>query len=235
MTAGLTLAVDAMSGDHGAAVAVPAALDVLASTPDLRLIIVGRGDVAAAVARGRGPGALHARRGERSRRHGRAAAGRPASQERFLDARGDQSRQARRGGRLHLGGQHRGAARHGALRARHGARHRPSGHRLRGASGARTHCHARSRREPRLHGGASRAVRRHGFSDRCRPARRRPSRASRCSTLARKTSRAPTRFARRTGAWPARRSTTEASSKVTTSSRVTWTSWSPMVSPATSR
>jgi glycerol-3-phosphate acyltransferase PlsX len=45
MNAGLTVAVDAMSGDHGAAVAVPAALDVLASTPDLRLIIVGRGDV----------------------------------------------------------------------------------------------------------------------------------------------------------------------------------------------
>ncbi|MDH4167071.1 MAG: phosphate acyltransferase PlsX [Gammaproteobacteria bacterium] len=44
MTAGLTVAVDAMSGDHGAAVAVPAALAVLASTPDLRLIIVGRGE-----------------------------------------------------------------------------------------------------------------------------------------------------------------------------------------------
>jgi fatty acid/phospholipid biosynthesis enzyme len=29
MNAGLTIAVDAMSGDHGAAVAVPAALDVL--------------------------------------------------------------------------------------------------------------------------------------------------------------------------------------------------------------
>ncbi len=45
MNAGLTVAVDAMSGDHGAAVAVPAALDVLASTPDLRLIIVGLEDV----------------------------------------------------------------------------------------------------------------------------------------------------------------------------------------------
>jgi phosphate acyltransferase len=45
MTAGLTIAVDAMSGDHGAEVAVPAALEVLASTPDLRLLIVGRGDV----------------------------------------------------------------------------------------------------------------------------------------------------------------------------------------------
>ena len=45
MTAGLTVAVDAMSGDHGAEVAVPAALDVLASTPDLRLIIVGRSEI----------------------------------------------------------------------------------------------------------------------------------------------------------------------------------------------
>ena len=45
MTAGLSIAVDAMSGDHGAEVAVPAALDVLADTPDLRLALVGRGDV----------------------------------------------------------------------------------------------------------------------------------------------------------------------------------------------
>jgi glycerol-3-phosphate acyltransferase PlsX len=45
MIAGLTIAVDAMSGDHGAGVAVPAALDVLAQSPDLRLIIVGRGEV----------------------------------------------------------------------------------------------------------------------------------------------------------------------------------------------
>ncbi|HEX7374884.1 MAG TPA: phosphate acyltransferase PlsX [Steroidobacteraceae bacterium] len=44
MTAGLTIAVDAMSGDHGAEAAVPAALDVLASNPDLRLIITGRGE-----------------------------------------------------------------------------------------------------------------------------------------------------------------------------------------------
>jgi phosphate acyltransferase len=45
MSAGLTLAVDAMSGDHGAEAAVPAALDVLASNADLRLIIVGRGEI----------------------------------------------------------------------------------------------------------------------------------------------------------------------------------------------
>ncbi len=45
MTAGLTVAVDAMSGDLGPDIAVPAALDVLAATPDLKLIVVGRGEV----------------------------------------------------------------------------------------------------------------------------------------------------------------------------------------------
>jgi phosphate acyltransferase len=45
MNAGLVIAVDAMSGDHGAEVAVPAALDVLAATPDLTIILVGRGEV----------------------------------------------------------------------------------------------------------------------------------------------------------------------------------------------
>ena len=56
MTAGLTIAVDAMSGDHGAAEAVPAALDVLAQTPDLRLIIVGRGEVVRPLVAGADPG-----------------------------------------------------------------------------------------------------------------------------------------------------------------------------------
>ena len=55
MTAGLTIAVDAMSGDHGAAVAVPAALDVLEETPDLRLIIVGRGEVVRPLVAGADP------------------------------------------------------------------------------------------------------------------------------------------------------------------------------------
>ena len=44
MTPGLVIAVDAMSGDHGPGVAVPAALDVLTATPDLELVLVGRGD-----------------------------------------------------------------------------------------------------------------------------------------------------------------------------------------------
>jgi phosphate acyltransferase len=55
MNAGLTIAVDAMSGDHGAAVAVPAALDVLSSTPDLRLLIVGRGEVVRPLVAGADP------------------------------------------------------------------------------------------------------------------------------------------------------------------------------------
>jgi glycerol-3-phosphate acyltransferase PlsX len=56
MTAGLTIAVDAMSGDHGAAVAVPAALDVLAASPELRLLVVGRGDVVRPLVAGADPG-----------------------------------------------------------------------------------------------------------------------------------------------------------------------------------
>ena len=56
MSAGLTIAVDAMSGDHGAAEAVPAALDVLAATPDLRLVIVGRGEVVRPLVAGVEPG-----------------------------------------------------------------------------------------------------------------------------------------------------------------------------------
>lgn len=55
MTAGLTIAVDAMSGDHGAAEAVPAALDVLAASPDLRLIIVGRGEIVRPLVAGADP------------------------------------------------------------------------------------------------------------------------------------------------------------------------------------
>ena len=49
MTAPFSIAVDAMSGDHGAAVAVPAALDVLAGEPALELILVGRADAIGAL------------------------------------------------------------------------------------------------------------------------------------------------------------------------------------------
>jgi glycerol-3-phosphate acyltransferase PlsX len=38
----ITIALDAMGGDHGVSVTVPAALDALAETPDLKLILVGQ-------------------------------------------------------------------------------------------------------------------------------------------------------------------------------------------------
>lgn len=40
----LTIAVDAMGGDHGPSVAVPAALTVLAQQPDVHIVLVGRQD-----------------------------------------------------------------------------------------------------------------------------------------------------------------------------------------------
>lgn len=48
------LAIDAMSGDHGIEVAVPAALRVLAEQPELRLILVGDGQALADALRQRG-------------------------------------------------------------------------------------------------------------------------------------------------------------------------------------
>jgi glycerol-3-phosphate acyltransferase PlsX len=55
MNAGLSIAVDAMSGDHGPETAVPAALDVLAATPDLQLLLVGQKDVLEPLVRGCAP------------------------------------------------------------------------------------------------------------------------------------------------------------------------------------
>ena len=58
-----------MSGDHGAEVAVPAALDVLAATPDLQLLLVGRGDVLRPLAR-----RCRCRRAARSSRRAKSSA-----------------------------------------------------------------------------------------------------------------------------------------------------------------
>lgn len=44
MSASLTIALDAMGGDHGPGVVVPAALDFLEETPDVKLILVGDQD-----------------------------------------------------------------------------------------------------------------------------------------------------------------------------------------------
>ena len=45
MTHSVCIAIDAMSGDHGAEISVPAALDQLKTEPDLKLILVGQGSV----------------------------------------------------------------------------------------------------------------------------------------------------------------------------------------------
>jgi len=52
--AGVTVAIDAMGGDHGPSVTVPAALDFVASTPGARVVLVGRPEaLEAALARAR--------------------------------------------------------------------------------------------------------------------------------------------------------------------------------------
>jgi glycerol-3-phosphate acyltransferase PlsX len=44
LTQPVTIAIDAMGGDHGPAAAVPAALEVLAAEPDLAVLLVGRSE-----------------------------------------------------------------------------------------------------------------------------------------------------------------------------------------------
>ena len=59
MSQTLTIAVDAMSGDHGAEVAVTAALDVLAEHRDLRLLLVGQPQTLEPLLRGRATDGRH--------------------------------------------------------------------------------------------------------------------------------------------------------------------------------
>ena len=56
----ITIALDAMGGDHGASVTVPAALQALQDQPALKLILVGRRDIIEAELK-----RLHAVEGER--------------------------------------------------------------------------------------------------------------------------------------------------------------------------
>ena len=213
-----------MSGDHGAEVAVPAALDVLCrdTRPGDRAGRARRG--AASAARVHAACALLDRRGQRSRGHGRASAGRTASQEEFLHARRHQPRRAGRGDRLRIRREHRCAARDRAFRARHDSRHRSSRDRLGRPGRARPHGDARPWRKSGLQRRPPGAVRGDGLGHRHRPSRPRSTRVSACSTSARRTSRARRKSARRTGDLPRRRSTTRASSKATRSSPATWTS-----------
>ena len=135
----VTVAVDAMGGDHGPSVTLAAALEFLEETPDARVIAVGlEAPLRAALAKLRSPAPRSADdpRGERSRRDARAAGRRAAQEEGLVDARRDQPRQGRGRAGLRFGGQHRRADGDLALRAEDAARHRPAGDR-RAAADAR--------------------------------------------------------------------------------------------------
>jgi len=245
MTAGLTLAVDAMSGDHGAAVAVPAALDVLTSTPDLRLIIVGRGDVLRPLLTGADPGrctlveasevvgmderpqdALRRKKDSSMRvainlvKRGEAAACVSAGNTGALLATA----------RFVLGmvpGIDRPAI-VSAVPAAHG-------HTVMLDLGANPDCTADHLVQFAVMGSVI-AADLHGI-DRPRVALLNIGEEDIKGTdeireAHKRLAGAPINYR---GAWPARRSTTGASSKATTFSRATWMSWSPTASPATSR
>ena len=136
----VTVAVDAMGGDHG----LPVTRRGIARVP--------RGHAGRARDPGRPRGAARRRRSrksrspardrvtmharQRSRRDGRAAGRRAAQEEGFVDARRDQPGQGRRGAGLRLRRQHRRADGHRALRAEDAARHRPAGDRVAAADAA---------------------------------------------------------------------------------------------------
>ncbi len=162
----VTVAVDAMGGDHGPSVTLPAALKFLEETPDARVIAVGQeAPLKAVLARLKSPALdrLTVNAGERSGRHARTSRGCAAEEEGLVDARRDQPRQGRGCAGLRFGREHRRADGDLALRAEDPARHRPS--RDRGAAadapGRRGHG-ARPWRQRQLLAGAARAVRGHG-------------------------------------------------------------------------
>src|SRR6185295_2678550 len=118
----VTVAIDAMGGDHGPSTTLSAALKFLETTPDARVIAVGlEAPMQAALAKLSSPArdrlVLH-----------------PASEvvemhEPPVDARRDQSRQERGRAGVRLRGQHRRADGDLALRAEDVAGHRPAGDR----------------------------------------------------------------------------------------------------------
>ncbi len=161
----VTVAVDAMGGDHGPPVTVPAcfafprggAACARRARRNVGAARGGAGEGAPASARSH-----HDPRGHRSRRHGRAAGRRVAQEEGFVDARRDQPRQGRHGARVRFGRQYRRADGDRALRAEDAARHRPSRDRVAIADQDRRHAGARPRRQRQLHRRATCAVRRDG-------------------------------------------------------------------------
>ena len=216
----VTVAVDAMGGDHGPAVTVPACVEFLEAAPEASVVLVG---MPRAARRRRWPRrarpcAAHLDPcGDRSRRHGRAAGGRAAQEEGLVDARRDQPRQGRDRECMRFRGQHRRADGDRAVRAENAAGHRPSCDRVATADEDRRHARAGPRRQRQLHVRAARAIR--GDGQRARLGRQRHRAADRraCSTSAKRTSRAATSSRRRPSCSRRRRSTSSATSKATTS------------------
>ena len=90
---GVTIAVDAMGGDHGPAEVVPGALDHARANPQDRVILVGD-ECDRPRPRRRAPAERLDRPRLRGRRHGRARRRSPSARRRTLDPRRDGPRQA---------------------------------------------------------------------------------------------------------------------------------------------
>ena len=138
------ITIDCMGGDHGPAVTVPAAVSFVRSHPDAQLLLVGiESAIRAQLKKCKAVDEARAdcRARDRSRRHGRSGRSRAAQEKRFVDARGAEPRQGRRGADLHFRRQHRRADGRVPLRsqdARRASSARRSRSRCRASSGYTT-------------------------------------------------------------------------------------------------
>ena len=158
----VTVAVDAMGGDHGPSVTVPASLRFLEETPDARVIVVGlEGPLKAVLAKQRSPAQdrltihpatevveMHEPPADALRRK------KDSSLRVAVNLVKDGTAQA-----CVSAGQHRRADGDLAVRAEDAAGHRPARDRFAAAHPHRRHDGARSRRQRELHARAARAVR----------------------------------------------------------------------------
>jgi len=206
-----------MSGDHGAAVAVPAALDVLSTTPDLRLLIVGRRDVVRPLVAGADP--TRCTVVEASEVVAWTSVPRtPSGARRTPRCESPSTSSRRRGGGLRVGGNT------GALLAtsRFVLGMVPAStvrHRVRRAGGARHTVMLDLGANPDCTAEHLVQFAGDGLGDSPPTCTASTVRGSGSSTSVRKRSRARTNCARRTAACPPRRSTSGASSRATSSSR----------------
>ena len=232
------IAVDAMGGDHGPKVTVPACIDFLATDPDAELLLVGLKERARARARApsrRGLAAHPIVARDRSGRHGRGRAHRHPHQEAFLDAHGHRPGEGRPRAGLRERGQHRRPHGHGEVRPEDASRHRPSRDLRRAAHAHGPGLRARPRRQRRLHARAPAAVRHHGLD--AREGGRGQGQSDRGPAQHRLRGDQGQRRGEEGGRAAARerRSTSTATSRATTSTRARPTWWCATASRATWR